>query len=163
MSTIDPFAAIGVFIGLASILYTMSKDRGSDQDDLEKTLNEHGKQIALIQSNCDNNRITSDEKHILTELNIKMGLMWNVLSKELPIGLIKDTTPRLDQLILLIDGDYSNVPDKDVPEFLELLDTEYDKAKKEENSTRIVGLALVRDVLKLEKGLIDPDTVKLVK
>ncbi len=163
MSTIDPLAAFGVFIGLGSLLYTLSKDRSEDQSELQQDIAENGKQIAIMQSNCDNNRITSDEKQILTELNIKMGLIWTAISKDLPMGLIKATTPRLDQLLLTINGDYANVSDKDVPEFLELLNQEYEQAKTEENDTRIVGLALVRDALKLEKGLIDPDTIKLVK
>ncbi len=159
MSTIDPLAAFGVFIGLGSLLYTLSKDRSEDQSELQQDINKNSTQIAILESKS----MTSDEKQILTELNIKMGLIWTAISKELPLGMIKLNTPRLDQFLLSINGDYANVPDSDVPEFLELLDQEYQEAKHQEDGTRILGLAIVRDALKLEKGLIDPDHIKLVK
>lgn len=90
-------------------------------------------------------------EHRLTAIEEKINPIWNVIIGELPKLLIKEDTPRLDELLRLAINGRSTMTDRQIHEMTCLLDEEYEKSRAAGDSGRAIGIALFRATLKEER------------
>ena len=110
---------------------------------------------------------TPGDKACLIDLNVKMGLIWNVIGRDLPMGFKKVFTPKLDALIDEATNKGTTVsfgivkawPIDKQRLFIDLLEEQKRNTVKGENGNTLFGLAVYIDALKLELGQITPEDV----
>ncbi len=81
-------------------------------------------------------------------LQNKVEPVWNAIINEIPKLLIKDDTPKLDNLLKLASNGFSGMSEKQIHTMSQLLDVEYSKAIKTGDAGRAVGIALFRATIK---------------
>ena len=107
-------------------------------------------------------KMTPDERKCLNEVNVKVGLLYGILVKELGQSLKQDSTPEFDELLESLSLS-KPANDEQTLKLLGNVDREYVAAVASENTGRRLALALLRGMLELDLGILKPEDVCLCK
>ena len=131
----------GLLLAILSFIYTFAKDKTSDVRVLENRL-----------TTLEGNQFTDEDRKTLKELEVKMGVFWNIIVREAPKLLKQKITPYLDVLLSKAELGLSALTPSEKKELLSLLDERYAVLTKGdvEDSGKALVLALYKGILEIE-------------
>ena len=131
----------GLLLAILSFIYTFAKDKTSDVRVLENRL-----------TTLEGNQFTDEDRKTLKELEVKMGVFWNIIVREAPKLLKQKITPYLDVLLSKAELGLSELTPSEKKELLSLLDERYAVLTKGdvEDSGKALVLALYKGILEIE-------------
>lgn len=105
---------------------------------------------------------TDIDRTCLSEVNIKMGLIWKVIEKMGVDAIVSKATPRLDTLALKAKRiGIAGLSQTEAREMYDLLEERINELAGSEDGGKLMALALFQGKLGLEKGIIKPEDVQL--
>ncbi len=131
-------------LSVASILLAIISIYLSRRDKGTETVKDLEHRLTTLESN----RFTSNDRQLLQDLELKMGLFWGIVEQEFPRLLIQKSTPALDILLARVHNvGISACTPAEQQQLLDKLDIEYILAIEKEDSGRAMAISLFRATL----------------